>query len=453
MILRPQEIAAATGGTWNGLGEAGPILTDSRRLDAGAWFLALKGERFDGHDYLPQAAAAGCAGAIGERAPRDWSRGFVRVADGLKALQDCAAAVRDGFDGPVVGITGSAGKTTTRAMIGAVLATTRTVHQTVGNLNNHIGVPLTLLAAPGDADAWVVEMGMSGPGEIDQLQRIGRPTVRLITNVSAAHLEGTGSLEGVAACKQELFDGANPGDVVLINADDRRIRAMPLPPVRPLRTLRYGSSPACDVQLRAARIDPRTLSTEIELRTPRGDCTASLAAPGQHIALDAVAAAAVGHALGLVPEQIATGLGTWAPVGMRMRVDRHPSGMVVLNDAYNANPASARAALQTLAALPGRRVALLGDMLELGAAEASAHAEVAAVAGSLGLELVGLAGPRMAGAAEACQGAGEVVIAGDADALGAALRGRLGEGDVVLIKGSRGARMERVLQALAVEDA
>ncbi len=453
MILRPEELATATGGIWNGRGAAGPIRTDSRRLDPGAWFLALRGDRFDGHDYLPHAAASGCAGAIGERAPKDWTLGFVQVQDGLRALQDCAAFARRGFRGPVVGITGSAGKTTTRAMIGAVLGTTQRVHQTAGNLNNHIGLPLTLLDAPVDAQTWVVELGMSAPGEIQRLQEICQPTLRIITNVAAAHLEGTGSLAGVARCKQELFDGARPGDVVLINDDDPRVSAMPLPVVPDLRVIRYGRSQACDVSLLTARVDPATLATLAQLRTPRGTLFARLAAPGQHIALDALAAAAVGHALGLDPEQIAAGLGLWAPVGMRMRVDRIPGGPIVLNDAYNANPASARAALRTLAELPGRRVALLGDMLELGEAEVAAHREIARLAGALGLELVGLAGPRMSAVRDACVGAGELVVSPDAQTLGQALVGRLGPGDVVLIKGSRGARMERVLQAFAAEEA
>lgn len=453
MILRPDEIATATGGEWTGGGVPGPILTDSRRLDAGAWFLALRGERFDGHAYLPHAVASGCAGAIGESRPDDWALGFIQVPDTLRALQDCAAYVRRGFRGPVVGITGSAGKTTTRAMIGAVLARSFRIHQTAGNLNNHIGVPLTLLDAPVDSQAWVIELGMSGPGEIQRLQEICRPTVRLITNVAAAHLEGTGSLEGVARCKQELFDGTRAGDTVLINDDDPRVSAMPLPDVPDLRVLRYGRSQGCDVSLQAMRVDPVSLTTLVQLQTPRGTVAARLAAPGEHIALDALAAAAVGHALGLEPEGIAAGLGDWAPVGMRMRVDRLPGGITVLNDAYNANPASARAALETLAVLPGRRIALLGDMLELGTAEAAAHTEVCALAGALGLDLVGLAGPRMSAAAAAVQGAGEVVVAVDAEALGRALAGRLASGDVVLVKGSRGARMERVLQSLSPEDA
>ncbi len=452
MILRPEELATATGGTLLVDGPSGPVRTDSRRLGPGDWFLALGGERFDGHDFLPHARAAGCAGAVAERVPEAWDRGFVRVQDTLRALQDCASYARQCFRGPVVGITGSSGKTTTRAMIATVLGQAMRVHQTQGNLNNHIGLPLTLLDAPVDAEAWVVELGMSAPGEIHRLQEISRPTVRVITNVAAAHLEGVGDLDGVARCKQELFDGARSGDQILVNLDDPRVAQMSLPEGLELRVLRYGESHGCDVSLTAWRVEPRTLSTLVQIQTPRGTVAARLVAPGEHIALDALAAAAVGVALGLEPEAIAAGLRAWEPVGMRMRVDTLPGGVTVLNDAYNANPASARAALQTLAALPGRRIALLGDMLELGSAEAEAHREVCTLAGQLGLDLVGLAGPRMGAAADAVVGAGEVLVAGDAAGLAESLRGRLLPGDVVLVKGSRGARMERVLQQLRAED-
>jgi UDP-N-acetylmuramoyl-tripeptide--D-alanyl-D-alanine ligase len=292
-------------------------------------------------------------------------------------------------------------------------------------------------------------MGMSAPGEIHRLQAIARPTVRLVTNVAAAHLEGTGSLDGVARCKQELFDGARAGDVLLVNQDDPRVAEMPYPKLEGLRLLRYGQSNGCDISLRTAVVDPSSLDTLVQIETPRGAFTARLSAPGQHIALDALAAAAVGHALGLGNDGIAAGLNAWKPIGMRMRVEHLPGGITVLNDAYNANPASVCAALKTLAALPGRRIALLGDMLELGADEARAHREICTLAGALALDLVGLAGPRMLAASSAASGAGEVVTAVDAVALGRALSGRLRPGDTLLVKGSRDARMERVLQVLS----
>lgn len=452
MMLTAEELAQATGGRLVASGPAGPVQTDSRRLQAGAWFLALVGDRFDGHAFLPHAKAAHCAGAVVSELPEgDWGAGLVLVPDTLKALQDAARFVRQDFVGHVVGITGSAGKTTTRAMVAQVLGTLGRVHQTAGNLNNHIGVPLTLLDTPVDADLMVLEMGMSAPGEIALLQDIGAPTHRIITNVSAAHLQGTGSVEGVARCKQELFDGARPGDVCIVNADDPFVSAMPLP--EGVRELRYGTRRDADVRLIQASVDPQTLSTLVEIALPNETVSARIPTPGRHLALNAAAAAALGWTLGLSADQIAAGLSRYQPVGMRMRVDS-VGGVTVLNDAYNANPASMRAALDTLAQLPGRRIALLGEMLELGGEESSYHEAVIRQAAGLDLDLVGLSGPLMAEQADLARSLGvEVVSAPDARALAELLKGQINPGDVVLLKGSRGARMERALQALPGEEA
>jgi UDP-N-acetylmuramoyl-tripeptide--D-alanyl-D-alanine ligase len=436
--------AEATGGRLVLQGPAGSLCTDTRRVGAGDWFLALRGDRFDGHAFLSGAAEAGAAGVVAEELPEGWSAGGVVVEDTLVALQRASAWRRARYDGVVVGITGSSGKTTTRAMVEGVLAGLGVVHATEGNLNNHIGLPLSILAAPDAAAVWVLEMGMSGAGEIALLQGLAAPSVRLITNVSAAHLEGTGTLAGIAACKQELFDGARPGDVLLVNVDDPLIAAMPLP--SGTTVLRYGSEIGCDVVLKESIVDGSELSTRVVLQTPTGVVEATVSAPGHHIALDALAAAAIGVALGVGPAAIATGLQRYRAVGMRMRVERY-GGVTVLNDAYNANPASVAAALKTLADAVGRRrVALLGDMLELGEAEVEAHRAVVRLASDLGIDLLGLAGPRMAAAAEVATV--PTVVAEDADALREALAGALVPGDVVLVKGSRGARMERVLQGL-----
>lgn len=465
MILRDEDIAAGTGGHLEQPGPPGPVGTDSRRLQPGQWFLALSGDRFDGHDFLPHARAAGCAGAVARQVPPGWDRGFVRVEDGLQALQGLAAWVRQGFTGPVVGITGSAGKTTTRAMVALVLGQEdpgahRVVHATLGNLNNHVGVPLTILAAPVDADVWVVELGMNHFGEIDLLQRIAAPTVRLITNVGPAHLEGVGDLDGVARAKGELFAGARPGDTCVVNADDERVADIPIPDR--VRVLRYGSQPGVDIRLTDAFVDPVTLATRFRIQTPGdGVVLGQLASPGLHLAHNACAAVAVGVALHETPEPMAHRLAGYQPVGMRLRVEEGPRGSKIINDAYNANPISMRAALDTLAAVPdSRRVALLGDMLELGQAEAHAHREVLEHALALGLELVGLVGPRFAAAARATglvvEGqqdltlatGSRLVLAPDAATLGHQLAAGIGPHDVLLAKGSRGMAMERALHSL-----
>ncbi|NOY27738.1 MAG: UDP-N-acetylmuramoyl-tripeptide--D-alanyl-D-alanine ligase [Oligoflexia bacterium] len=452
MILRDQDIVAGTKGVLVRPGSPGVISTDSRRLAPGQWFLALSGDRFDGHDFLPHAQAAGCAGVIARRVPQGWDRGFVQVEDGLLALQALASWVREGFPGPVVGITGSAGKTTTRAMVSLVLGDAESggprVHTTQGNLNNHIGLPLTILSAPVDADIWVLEMGMNHLGEIDLLQRIGKPTVRLVTNVGAAHLEGVGDLDGVARAKGELFAGARPGDQCVVNDDDPYIRGLPIP--AGVSVLRYGSSIGVDVRLTDAVVDTESLGTRFRIET-KGDAVVlgTLPSPGLHLAQNAAAAVAVGLALRVDPQQMAARLARYRSVGMRLRLEAGPAGMHFINDAYNANPISMAASLRTLAAIKGaRRVALLGDMLELGAHEDAAHDEIVQLALGLGLDLVGLAGPRSQRAASRAGTSAALVCAVDAAALGAKIAPDLRPGDVVLAKGSRGMGMERALQSI-----
>jgi UDP-N-acetylmuramoyl-tripeptide--D-alanyl-D-alanine ligase len=513
MILRDEDIALGTGGRLRQPGPPGVVTTDSRRLAPGQWFLALSGDRFDGHTFLAHAREAGCAGAIARQVPEGWDRGFVQVEDGLAAVQALAGWVRQGFHGPVVGVTGSAGKTTTRAMIALVLGQDEPggprVHATHGNLNNHIGLPLSILDAPVDADAWVLEMGMNHLGEIDLLQRIARPTVRLITNVGAAHLEGVGDLEGVARAKGELFAGARPGDLCVVNRDDPRISALPLP--EGVSILRYGSAreessqvpqtpegggPArsgspgrakpggptatsgpwgepggvppweraarddwsipLDVRLTDAHIDPETLSTRFRVETPGGGVVlGQIHSPGLHLAHDACAAIAVGVALRVPAERMAARLARYEPVGMRLRVESGPRGERFLNDAYNANPVSMAASLETLGSITGhRRLAMLGDMLELGSDEARAHDEVlervlmALEAGELAL--VGLVGPRFAAAVQRrASGPDEgLLVEAEAEALGRRLAPLLQPDDVVLLKGSRGIAMERTLHTL-----
>lgn len=441
MIFDARTIAAATGGERVHDGPAGPVGTDSRRVAPGSWFVALAGDKFDGHDFLGMVAAAGAAGAIVSReAPAGWSGGLVRVADTLVALQDLARHARSRVAGPVVGITGSAGKTSTRVMVVEVLRALGAVHHTQGNLNNHIGLPLTLCATPPDADVVVVELGMNHLGEIALLQGIARPTVRLVTNVGAAHVEGCGSLDGVARAKQELFDGAEPGDVICLNVDDARVAAMPLPPG--VRVVTYGAAEGATIRLTDVAVDGERLQTRLRIETPDGTVRATLEVPGAHLAINAAAATAVAWALRVPVETIGPALSRFVPEGMRNRVE-DLGGVAVLDDAYNANPVSMVAALRTLAALRGRRVAVLGDMLELGAEEAAAHAGVLAEAQALGLDAVWVSGPRMAAAAPA-----GVRVFADVEALAEALAAEVRPGDAVLVKGSRGARMERVVDRL-----
>lgn len=447
MIFNGRQIAAACGGTLVQEAGAGPIYIDSRRGIPGGWYVALAGERFDGHSFLPLVAASGCNGAIVSRPIEGWTKGLVVVEDCLKALQDLGAAARNLLTVPIVGITGSAGKTSTRVLVVEVLRPLGMVHHTQGNLNNHIGLPLTLVGCPLDADAVVLELGMNHPGEIQLLAQVGRPNVRLITNVGAAHVEGCGSIEGVAAAKQELFDTAQSGDILCVNVDDPRIAAMPVPPGT--HVIRYGSGPRAQIRLTDVSVDRTTLQTRLRLETPDGVIRAVLPVPGAHLAINAAAAAAVAFALRIPIDSLPAAFARFAPEGMRNRVERL-GDWLVLDDAYNANPLSMVAALRTLVAMPGPHIAVLGDMLELGSEEEAAHIQVLEEAQRLGIRHILVCGERMSRAAP-----NRADCFADVDSLARALAQRLRSIPAgpksILIKGSRGARMERVLDHLRAE--
>jgi UDP-N-acetylmuramoyl-tripeptide--D-alanyl-D-alanine ligase len=440
-----EAIAAATGGRLHGSnGAAGPILTDTRKDLAGSWFLALAGERFDAHTFGAQAAAAGAVGAVFAHPVEGWTGPWVEVADTTRALQDLGRAARARITAPVVGLTGSAGKTTTRGLIATALGQLGPVHQTVGNLNNHLGVPMTLLATPDDAAAVVLEMGTSGHGEIAVLADIGTPDARLVVNIGHAHLEELGGLAGVAREKGALFETARPQDVVAVNLDDPWLHDM----ASPGRRVTWGRDAAADIRLLEAKVDPATFSTLGRYQTPQGEMTVTLSVPGLHLVHNAAGALAVAYGLGLDLERAAADMGGYQPVGMRMRREGLPGGVVAINDAYNANPTSMKASLELLASFPGRRVAVLGDMLELGRDEAAFHAEIVALAQGLGLDLIVGTGPRMLAAAPDSSSPPGGWFALDAVELVPRLAAWLLPGDVVLFKGSRGARVERVLEAL-----
>ena len=443
MRLDAATIARATGGRVVRGAGAGPVLTDTRTLTEGSWFLAIRGERFDGHDFL-ERATAGAAGCIVDTEPESsWTGGVVVVPDTTRALQDLGRWARDQLLCPVVGLTGSSGKTTTRALLALALSPLGEVHQTAGNLNNHLGLPMTLLAAPDWPDAVVLEMGTSSPGEISSLADIARPDMRLVVNVGPAHLQELGGLEGVAHEKGTLFASARPGDILLVNVDDPFVRAME----RPEGTLSvsWGHSEEAEVRLVDARVDGIRLCTTARYAWTGGEAEVEIPAPGWHVALDGAGALAAAVALGVDPAAAVAAMSRYEPVGMRLRAVQLPGGAVVLNDAYNANPASVRSSVDMLAALPGRRLAVLGDMLELGTHEARLHAEVAAHAVEAGLDLVVLVGERMAPAAPQAPRVHAFSDPLDAVPL---LAQWLVNGDRVLLKGSRGARLERILHAL-----
>ena len=438
------QIVQATRGTaMSGPSAAlGPVLTDTRAELDGAWFLALRGARFDAHEFALGALEKGAVGGVFSEQVPGWDAPWVRVDDTTVALQDLGRAARARLSGPVIGLTGSSGKTTTRTMVSAALAQMGAVHQTAGNLNNHLGVPMTLLAAPESSQATVLEMGTSSPGEIAFLADLGRPDVRMVVNVGPAHLEELGGLDGVAREKRSIYAGSKVEDRWIVNVDDPRLRDVGEGRERTT----WGWHPSADVRLVEVAVDAEAWVTRARFATPQGEVTASLPGPGAYLAHNAGAALAVATSLGLDLSQSAADLARVERVGMRLARVELEGDVVAINDAYNANPTSMKAALDTLAAVPGRRWAVLGDMLELGSSSAAWHEDVARYAASLDLHQVVLVGEQMASVPEdvAPRAWRAATPAEAAERMLADLRA----GDRLLLKASRGARLERVLDTL-----
>jgi UDP-N-acetylmuramoyl-tripeptide--D-alanyl-D-alanine ligase len=441
MIFSSDQIAAATGGELVRAAASGAISTDTRKLEPGMWFVALVGPKYDGHDHVDAALAAEAAGVVVHRDVTPTAGGLVRVANTTRAVQDLGRLARDRLTGPVVGITGSAGKTTTRTLTTLALSPMGFVQETAGNLNNHLGVPLTLCGGREDADATVLEMGTSAPGEIALLADIGRPNVRLVVNVGPSHLLELGGLDGVQREKGAMFETARSGDVCCVNLDDPRVAAMPIP--AGATRLTWGKDPTARVRLLDARVDAARLLTQARYDVGGAHVRVEIPTPGLHVAHNAAGALAIALALDVDPHDAADAMREYKPVGMRLAVEQLPKGIRAINDAYNANPTSMEASLRTLAGLDGRRVAVLGDMLELGGEEAYWHSRIARFATSLGLDRVVLVGPRMAATDIPVDAKAE-----DAADLVDGLVAWLRPGDTVLFKGSRGARVERVLNLL-----
>jgi UDP-N-acetylmuramoyl-tripeptide--D-alanyl-D-alanine ligase len=436
--LRGSEIASATGGRLIGpdvVVDGAAI--DSRLVRGGELFVPIVAER-DGHDFIPAARAAGAAATLSSRRGvlGDEGVAVVEVAETAEALLALGRVARRRIPDRVVGITGSVGKTTTKDLLRAVLATTFDTAASERSFNNELGVPLTLLNLSDGVEATVVEMGARGPGHIALLAELARPTVAVVTAVVAAHLERFGRIEAVADAKAELVEALPADGLAALNADDPLVAAMATR--TRARVLTYGEHGG-DVRAEAISVDDE-LRPRFRIRSEWGGLDVRLAARGRHQVGNALAAVTVGLALGVTPEAVAGGLAAAELSSMRMELVRTPAGATVLNDAYNANPTSMRAALEALAAVAAdRRVAILGVMAELGAGSDGEHAAVAGRAAELGLRVISVDAP-------AYGIAGPDAVA-DVDAALSRL-GALGPGDAVLVKASRVAALERVVQAL-----
>lgn len=418
------------------------VAIDSRRIAPGTLFVALKGEHADGHDFVAAAAANGATAAlVARRAETVLPQ--VLVDDVLLALGDLASAVRAQRRARVVGITGSSGKTTVKGLLAAILARRGVTHVSAGNYNNEIGLPLTLLAMPADAEYAVLEMGAGKPGDIAYLAAIARPQVALVTNIAPAHLERMGSVDGIAATKGAMYQALPADGIAVINADDAYAGFFAgLAGSR--RVLRFGLGSA--VEVGAAGLALAAAGSHFRLMTPAGAVAVRLPLPGRHNVHNALAAAAVATALDIPLADIVAGLETASAVPGRLVRRAMAGGWTLIDDTYNANPGSAAAAIAVLALSGGETWLVFGDMAELGAGAEALHAAVGAQARAAGIGRLFTVG-RLSRAASAAFGDAGAHF-DDQAALIAALRDALHAGVTCLVKGSRSSGMERVVAAL-----
>jgi UDP-N-acetylmuramoyl-tripeptide--D-alanyl-D-alanine ligase len=432
MELRTSELAEATGGRLEGPDVVVDGATaDSRDARPGQLFVPIVAAR-DGHDFVAAALDAGAAAYLTAREPVGGTA--VVVGDTLAALADAGRLARARTEGAVVGITGSVGKTSVKDLVAAALAPTRRVAASERSYNNELGVPLTLLRAAADVDAVVVEMGARGVGHIAHLCSIARPTVGIVTRVAAAHTESFGSIDEVAQAKGELVESLPADGTAVLSASDPRVAAMAERTAARVVTFGEGG----DVRAVWLELDDQLRPT-FTITSPWGSAVVELPLRGRHMVDNALAAAAAAMALGVPPAEVAVGLGQATLSPWRMDLITAPTGARILNDTYNANPASVRAALESLADLPAeRRTAVLGVMAELGAHSAAEHAAMGAFARELGIRTVAVAAPAY----------GADVDVPDLEAARAAL-GDLDGGDAVLVKGSRVAGLEQLAAQLS----
>ena len=439
--LTPAALREITGGELRGAAaeeEITAITTDSRELTPGCLFAAIPGTRVDGHDFIPQAAAAGAACVLCNRFT-ETEIPQLMVPDTQAALRQIAAAYRRGLEIPFVGVTGSVGKTTAKEMIWAVLSTRFNTLKTEKNHNNELGVPLTLFRLREEHETAVVEMGISGFGEMTRLTEMVRPDIAVFTLIGDAHLEFLGDRAGVLRAKGEIVSGMPENGVVIANGDDPLLRTHAFG----RRTVLFGTGENCDVRAVGVENDGLT-GMKCVIKAGERCVPAVIPAFGRHMIYAALMGAAVGIELGLTDEEIRRGIAGYETVGSRGRIVK-AGGMTILDDCYNANPTSARNSVDSLCALPGRHVAVLGDMLELGENGPALHRELGRYAAEKGAAVIAC-GPL---SRELAEGAGEdTPWYPDAEALISALPGLVGPGDAVLVKASHAMGFEAVVRAL-----
>lgn len=450
--LTLEAICSACGGTYYGPKEnknncVAGIAIDSRKVEAGWLFAATVGERVDGHSFIPDCYEKGALCCLGEAAPSDETHSYIRVSSTFQALKDIAEYYRSTWTIPVVGITGSVGKTSTKEMIASVLSVKYRTLKTAGNFNNEIGLPLTVFNVRPEHEAAVLEMGISDFGEMHRLSKIARPNLCVMTNIGLCHLEFLGDRDGVLKAKSEIFDFAADNAEAIVNGDDDKLRT--LKARKDLRCTTFGLDPSNDVY--ASGIQNLGLDGMIcEISTPSGAFPVHIHIPGMHMVYNALAATCVGLACGLTLEEMKTGIEKAETISGRGRI-LHTDQYIVMDDCYNANPVSMKASLDVLAGSHGRKVAVLGDMGELGSDELALHASVGAYAAEKKIDLllcVGTRSAEMVKAAKAVNPSMDARLFASREQLLEMLPALLQQGDCILVKASHFMQFETIVNAL-----
>ena len=449
-----QKIAAACGGTYCGSAdlsdrEVSSVVIDSRKAEKDSLFVAIKGARVDGHSFIPQVMKKGALCAVSEQDLGDVPYPYIKVGSCEQALKDIAEHYRRSLDIRVVGISGSVGKTSTKEMIASVLGQKFNVLKTEGNFNNEIGLPLTVFNIREEHEVAVLEMGISHFGEMARLAKIARPDICVITNIGVAHIESLGSRDGILKAKTEMFKYMNPEGTIILNGDDDKLRGFV--PENGVSPVYFGLDPSCPYH--AEKTENKGLrGTDAEFVTPDSRFRAHISIPGGHMVYNALAGIAVGTALGMTPDEMARGIEALVPIAGRNNLIETERWSII-DDCYNANPASMKSSLDVLACADTRTVAILGDMFELGASEKEMHYEVGAYAAEKGISVLicigGLSAETARGARESSDGAAmEILHYSTKEDFFKEMNDVLKKDDTILVKASHGMEFTEIVNFL-----
>lgn len=449
-----QKITAACGGTYCGSAdlserEVSSVVIDSRKAEKDSLFVAIKGARVDGHSFIPQVMEKGALCAVSEQDLGDVPYPYIKVGSCEQALKDIAEHYRRSLDIRVVGISGSVGKTSTKEMIASVLGQKFNVLKTEGNFNNEIGLPLTVFNIREEHEIAVLEMGISHFGEMTRLAKIARPDICVITNIGVAHIESLGSRDGILKAKTEMFKYMNPEGTIILNGDDDKLRGFV--PENGVSPVYFGLDPSCPYH--AEKTENKGLrGTDAEFVTPDSRFRAHISIPGGHMVYNALAGIAVGTALGMTPDEMARGIEALVPIAGRNNLIETERWSII-DDCYNANPASMKSSLDVLACADTRTVAILGDMFELGASEKEMHYEVGAYAAEKGISVLicigGLSAETARGARESSDGAAmEILHYSTKEDFFKEMNDVLKKDDTILVKASHGMEFTEIVNFL-----